>query len=135
MAQSCCDHSAPASDPRQGAEGTDYICPMHPEVRKKGPGSCPICGMALEPAEVTREAAENPELADFSRRLKLSAALTLPLFLLTMSGFLTDQAILQFLFATPVVLWGGRPFFARGWQSLQTRNLNMFTLIAIGTGV
>jgi len=123
-----------------------YTCPMHPEVRQKGPGNCPICGMALEPEEVSLEAEENPELVDFSKRLKISAALAVPLALLAMSDLIPGQpvqhaipgwinALIQFLLATPVVLWGGLPFFERGWASLKTRNLNMFTLIAIGTGV
>lgn len=123
-----------------------YTCPMHPQVRQKGPGNCPICGMALEPEEISLEAGENPELVDFSRRLKISAALTVPLVLLAMSEMLPGQPVLrifpawlflgvQLLLATPVVLWGGWPFFERGWQSIRTWNLNMFTLIAIGTGV
>lgn len=123
-----------------------YTCPMHPEIRQKGPGNCPICGMALEPEEVSLEDQENPELVDFSRRLKISAVLTVPLALLAMSDLLPGQpvqhaipgwlnALIQFALATPVVLWGGLPFFERGWASLKTRNLNMFTLIAIGTGV
>lgn len=123
-----------------------YTCPMHPEIRQKGPGNCPICGMALEPEEVSLEEHENPELVDFSRRLKVSAVLTVPLALLAMSDLIPGQpvqhaipgwfnALIQFVLATPVVLWGGLPFFERGWASLKTRNLNMFTLIAIGTGV
>ena len=123
-----------------------YTCPMHPEIRQKGPGSCPICGMALEPEELSLEESENPELVDFTRRLKVSAALTLPLFLLAMADMIPGQPIqhampgwllsgIQFVLATPVVLWGGRPFFERGWASIKPRNLNMFTLIAIGTGV
>ncbi|MFN3454026.1 MAG: heavy metal translocating P-type ATPase [Pseudobdellovibrio sp.] len=123
-----------------------YICPMHPEVRQKGPGSCPICGMALEPEEVSLEEAENPELIDFTKRLKISIPLTIPLLLLAMSDLIPGQPIqhaipawinagIQFILATPVVLWGGLPFFERGWASLKTRNFNMFTLIALGTGV
>jgi len=124
-------------------EGTIYTCPMHPEVRQVGPGSCPICGMALEPELVTAETGPNPELVDMTRRLWIGAVLTIPVFLLEMGGHLTglthwlgQQASnwLQLLLATPVVLWAGWPFFERGWQSLVTRNLNMFTLIAIGTG-
>ncbi len=125
---------------------TIYTCPMHPEVRQKGPGSCPICGMALEPEEVNLEEVENPELVDFTRRLKVSAALSIPLALLAMSDLIPGQPVqhalpswlivgIQFLLATPVVLWGGLPFFKRGLHSLKTRNLNMFTLIALGTGV
>jgi len=125
-------------------EGAIYTCPMHPQVRQVGPGTCPICGMALEPEVVTADAAPNPELADMSRRFWGSLALTLPVVVLEMGGHFTDlhrligpawSNWLQFLFATPVVLWGGWPFFVRGWQSLLTRNLNMFTLIAMGTGV
>jgi len=123
-----------------------FICPMHPEVRQQGPGNCPICGMALEPEEISLEEETNPELVDFSRRLKISAVFTIPLALLAMSDLIPGQpvqhsipgwinALIQFSLATPVVLWGGLPFFERGWASLKTRNLNMFTLIAIGTGV
>lgn len=123
-----------------------YTCPMHPEVRQKGPGSCPICGMALEPEEISLEETENPELVDFTRRLKVSAALAIPLLLFSMSDLIPGQPVqmslshwwyagIQFLLATPVVLWAGLPFFERGWASIKTRNLNMFTLIAIGTGV
>lgn len=123
-----------------------YTCPMHPEIRQKGPGNCPICGMALEPEEVSLEEEENPELIDFSKRLKVSAVLAIPLALLAMSDLIPGQpvqhalpgwlnGIIQFLLATPVVLWGGLPFFERGLASIKTRNLNMFTLISIGTGV
>jgi Cu+-exporting ATPase len=124
-------------------EGTIYTCPMHPEIRQVGPGSCPICGMALEPELVTAEAAPNPELADMTRRFWVGLALALPVFLLEMSGHLAGLHFfapqlsnwVQFALATPVVLWAGWPFFERGWQSLVSRNLNMFTLIAMGTGV
>jgi Cu+-exporting ATPase len=123
-----------------------YTCPMHPEIRQKGPGTCPICGMALEPEEVSLLADENPELVDFTRRLKVSAAFSIPLLLLSMSDFSPGQPVqhalpdwlnvgLQFLLATPVVLWAGFPFFQRGWASIKSRHLNMFTLISIGTGV
>jgi Cu+-exporting ATPase len=125
-------------------EGTIYTCPMHPEVRQIGPGTCPICGMALEPEIATADTGPNPELADMSRRFWIGLVLTLPVFALEMGahivgghGFI-DQTLsnwIQFAFATPVVLWAGWPFFVRGWQSLVTRNLNMFTLIAMGTGV
>ena len=125
-------------------EGTIYTCPMHPEVRQVGPGTCPICGMALEPEIATADAGPNPELADMSRRFWIGLVLTLPVFVLEMGahivgghGFI-DQTLsnyVQFAFATPVVLWAGWPFFVRGAQSLVTRNLNMFTLIAMGTGV
>lgn len=123
-----------------------YTCPMHPEVRQKGPGSCPICGMALEPEEVSLEEVENPELIDFVRRLKVSVPLTIPLLIIAMSDLIPGQPVqhmipgwvnasIQFILATPVVLWGGFPFFERGWSSIKTRNFNMFTLIAMGTGV
>lgn len=124
--------------------GTIYTCPMHPEIRQVGPGSCPICGMALEPELVTAEAPPNPELADMQRRFWIGLALALPVFILEMGthlagghGFLAQSTSnwLQLVLATPVVLWAGWPFFERGWQSLKTRNLNMFTLIAMGTGV
>ncbi len=125
-------------------EGTIYTCPMHPEIRQVGPGSCPICGMALEPELVTADTGPNPELVDMSRRFWIGLALTVPVFLLEMGGHLTGLTHwigqqtsnwIQLAFATPVVLWAGLPFFERGWQSLTTRNLNMFTLIALGTGV
>ena len=121
-----------------------YTCPMHPEIRQQGPGSCPICGMALEPELVSADAGPNPELADMTRRFWIGLALTLPVLALEMGGHLTGlhQWIgpqksnwLQLMLATPVVLWAGWPFFERGWASLKTRNLNMFTLIAMGTGV
>src|SRR6266487_4075186 len=125
-------------------EDTIYTCPMHPQIRQVGPGFCPICGMALEPELVSAEAAPNPELADMTRRFWVGLVLTFPVLALEMGGHLTDLHMLlgqkwsnwlQFVFATPVVLWAGWPFFVRGWQSLVTRNLNMFTLIAMGTGV
>ena len=125
-------------------EGTIYTCPMHPEIRQVGPGSCPICGMALEPEVASLEAPPNPELADMTRRFWVGLVLALPAVVLEMGGHLVgghgwiDPTLsnwIQFAFATPVVLWAGWPFFVRGWQSLVTRNLNMFTLIAMGTGV
>ncbi len=123
--------------------GAIYTCPMHPEIRQQGPGACPICGMALEPEMVTADAAPNPELADMTRRFWVALALTLPIVLLDMAAHLAGLHLLsptasnwvQFALATPVVLWAGWPFFERGWQSLVTRNLNMFTLIAMGTGI
>ncbi|MFZ5781948.1 MAG: heavy metal translocating P-type ATPase [Pseudomonadota bacterium] len=131
---------APAAPP-----GAIYTCPMHPEIRQVGPGSCPICGMALEPAEVSLEEEPNEELIDMSRRFWIGLVLSLPVVALEMGGHvfpalhaLVDprtSSWLQCLFATPVVLWGGWPFFVRGWQSLRTGNLNMFTLVAMGTGV
>ena len=125
-------------------EGAIYTCPMHPEIRQVGPGSCPICGMALEPLLVEAEAAPNAELADMTRRFWIGLALAIPLVILEMVPHLTGRHGLigmgidnyaQMVLATPVVLWAGWPFFVRGWQSLVTRNLNMFTLIAMGTGV
>jgi Cu+-exporting ATPase len=123
----------------------EYTCPMHPEIVRDEPGSCPICGMALEPRTVTLDESSNPELADMTRRFWWSAALSLPVFLLAMSEMLPGQPVqhalsprpvnwIQFLLATPVVLWGGWPFFQRGWASIVNRSPNMFTLIAIGTG-
>ncbi|RYG20736.1 MAG: heavy metal translocating P-type ATPase [Caulobacteraceae bacterium] len=135
-------------NPRVEAEpvipGAIYTCPMHPEIRQEGPGSCPICGMALEPETVTAEAPPNHELIDFTRRFWVGLILTLPVFALEMGGHLTNLHMLipgqmsnwiQFALATPVVLWCGWPFFERGWTSLRTRRLNMFTLIAMGVGV
>ena len=126
------------------AEGAVYTCPMHPEIRQVGPGSCPICGMALEPLQVGADTGPNPELVDMTRRFWIGLMLTVPVFLLEMGGHLSglhrllgQQASnwLQLVLATPVVLWAGWPFFERGWASVRTRNLNMFTLIAMGTGV
>ncbi|WP_353226672.1 heavy metal translocating P-type ATPase [Novosphingobium sp.] len=125
-------------------EGTIYTCPMHPQIRQIGPGACPICGMALEPEVMTAETPPNPELADFTRRFWIGLALTIPVFVIEMGGhlFSIDHLIapqvsnwVQLLLATPVVLWAGWPFFHRGWLSLVNRSLNMFTLIAMGTGV
>ncbi|MBR1090834.1 heavy metal translocating P-type ATPase [Bradyrhizobium manausense] len=125
-------------------EGTVYTCPMHPQIRQIGPGSCPICGMALEPELVSLDDQPNPELADMTRRFWVGLALALPVIVLEMGGHLVgshgwiDQNPsnwIQLVFAMPVVLWAGWPFFVRGWQSLVTRNLNMFTLIAMGVGV
>lgn len=132
-----------APEPEMPA-GTIYTCPMHPEIRQVGPGSCPICGMALEPEVASLETGPNPELADMTRRFWIGGVLSLPPVVLEMGGHLAgphgwiDPTLsnwIQLVFATPVVLWAGWPFFVRGWQSLLTRNLNMFTLIAMGTGV
>ncbi|WP_292229667.1 heavy metal translocating P-type ATPase [Brevundimonas sp.] len=126
-------------------EGSIWTCPMHPEIRQEGPGACPICGMALEPEMVSADAGPSEELTDMTRRFRLALALSLPVFILEMGSHLFPalhhlvpmkmSAWVQFLLATPVVLWAGLPFFERGWASLKTRNLNMFTLIAMGTGV
>ena len=127
------------------ATRTEYVCPMHPEIVRDEPGSCPICGMALEPRTVSLEDEPNPELVDMTRRFWMSAALTLPIALLALTEFLPNKPIhsrfsphvlnwLQLIVATPVVLWGGWPFFERGWKSIVNRSLNMFTLIAVGVG-
>jgi len=118
-----------------------YTCPMHPEVIADKLEDCPICGMALEPMEISLEDTENPELIDMTKRFWFSTALALPLLIITMGGMFTGgffgpwQSWIELALASPVVLWGGAPFFQRGWKSILTRNLNMFTLIAIGTGV
>ena len=127
------------------AQNVEYTCPMHPEVRQMGPGSCPKCGMALEPSVATLESEENPELNDMSWRFWASLVLTVPVFLLAMSEMIPGQPVqhsiparllawIQLALATPVVFWGGWPFLQRGWASIVNRSLNMFTLIAIGTG-
>jgi len=126
------------------ADPREYTCPMHPEVVQDGPGSCPICGMALEPRVTTLDE-QNPELEDMERRLRWSLAVTVPILAFMVSEFLPGQPLQhalppavmtwsQFLLATPVVLWGGWPFFVRGWASVVNRHLNMFTLIALGVG-
>ena len=124
-------------------KGTVWTCPMHPEIRRDNPGQCPICGMALEPLEPTLEEGPNPELVDMNHRFRVSAAFSLPLVLLAMGTELFGWNLLpmqvslwvQFALATPVVMWGGWPFFERFWASLKTRKLNMFTLIGLGVGV
>jgi P-type Cu+ transporter len=134
--------SPPATAPAR--EGAVYTCPMHPEVSQIGPGSCPLCGMALEPLEVTADAGPNLELIDMQRRLWIGLALTIPIFLLEMGGHLFGlhhmmapvlSNWVQFVLSAPVVLWAGWPFFQRGWASVVNRYPNMFTLIAMGTGV
>ena len=126
-----------------GATQTKYTCPMHPEILKDEPGDCPICGMALEAVTVTAEAEPNPELIDMTRRFWIAAALTLPVLVLAMGEMLPGLSSIvggawnpwvQLALGSPVVLWAGWPFFERGWKSILTMKLNMFTLIAIGTG-
>ena len=131
--------SAEAPPPAPVAPGMIWTCPMHPEIRQEKPGACPICGMALEPAGIAPDAAPNPELADMTRRFWIGLALALPVVALDMGGhwLRIDGALsvwLQFALASPVVLWAGAPFFARGWTSLRNQSLNMFSLIALGTG-
>ncbi len=127
------------------ATRTEYVCPMHPEIIRPEPGSCPICGMALEPRTVTLDEEVNPELTDMTRRFWIGVVLTAPIFFLAMSDLIPGQPVqpllpmrllnwIQLCLATPVVLWGGWPFFERGWASVVNRSLNMFTLIAIGIG-
>ena len=124
----------------------EYTCPMHPEIVRPGPGNCPICGMALEPRTVSAHEEENPELRDMSRRFWISLAVTVPLVAIDMADMLPGMPVphglsgrwlawLELLLASPVVLWGGWPFFQRGWVSIVNRSTNMFTLIAMGTGV
>jgi Cu+-exporting ATPase len=131
--------------PQPAKAGVIYTCPMHPQIRQAGPSSCPICGMALEPLEVTAEAVPNHELADMSRRFWVGLVLTLPVFVLEMGGHIPGLDLrdvvppqlsiwIQFALSTPVVLWAGWPFFQRGWASVRSGHLNMFTLIALGTG-
>ncbi len=127
----------------QAAEGTVWTCPMHPEVRRPGPESCPVCGMALEPLEPSLDEGASPELIDFTRRFWVAVLLSVPLLVLTMGAELFGwhllapgvSALVQLALATPVVLWAGWPFVERGWASIKTRNLNMFTLISIGVGM
>jgi Cu+-exporting ATPase len=127
-----------------GDDAREFTCPMHPQVRQRGPGACPICGMALEPVEITAEDAQNPELADMSRRFWVSLALTVPLFAIAMSDLLSGMPLralasslpwIELALASPVVLWGGWPFFVRFAQSVAHRSPNMFTLIGLGVGV
>jgi Cu+-exporting ATPase len=125
---------------------TEYTCPMHPEIVRDQPGPCPICGMALEPRTVSASEEDNPELRDMTRRFWISVALTAPLLIIAMADMLPNMPVqrvlpaawlpwIELLLATPVVLWGGWPFFQRGWASVANRSTNMFTLIAMGTGV
>jgi Cu+-exporting ATPase len=142
------EHAQPAqaAPVNPAPAGTIYTCPMHPEVRQDHPGACPICGMALEPLTVTAEAEQNPELNDMTRRFWVCLVLTIPAVFLAMGGLIPGVSMealvphgagmwLELALATPVVLWGGWPFFVRGWRSLVTWKLNMFTLIGLGVGV
>jgi Cu+-exporting ATPase len=134
----------PSPAPGSSPDTREFTCPMHPEVVQIGPGACPICGMALEPRAVSLDE-RNPELDDMTRRFRWSLVLTAPILAFMVSEFLPGQPLqhalppatmtwTQFLLATPVVLWGGWPFFVRGWASVVTRHLNMFSLIALGVG-
>ena len=150
--QSTAPHTMPAGDITRAtatsvtAEGVAYTCPMHPEIVRDKPGSCPICGMALELRTITLDEEENPELVDMTRRFWISVALTLPLVLIGMSEMIPGAPLMkiasmevwgwvQLFLATPVVLWGGWPFFVRAWNSVVNRSLNMFTLIGMGVSV
>ncbi len=136
------ERAAAAVTPAEMVEGTIWTCPMHPQIRREEPGTCPICGMALEPLEPTVEEQANPELIDMTRRFWVSLALALPILVLVMGADLFGVRLLpvrtsvwvQFALATPIVLWGGWPFFDRFWASLKTRHFNMFTLIGLGVG-
>jgi Cu+-exporting ATPase len=133
--------------PLMPSSKTEWTCPMHPEIVQDSPGICPICGMALEPKTVSAEEEENPELVDMSRRFRVSVILTIPVVIIAMGGLIPGVSSLlkmiphgiakwlELFLATPVVLWGGWPFFVRGWQSVINRSPNMFTLIGLGTGV
>ena len=131
----------PRSQP-EATPGAMWTCPMHPEIRQEGPGTCPICGMALEPEEPSLDDAPNPELVDFTRRLWVAGALSIPLLVVSMFSEMLGLHVVspaaspwvQLALSAPIVLWAGAPFFVRGWQSLRTRHFNMFTLIAIGVG-
>jgi P-type Cu+ transporter len=141
-----CPRCGMALEPEMPVAATrvEYTCPMHPEIIRPGPGNCPICGMALEPRTVTAQEQDNPELRNMTRRFWVSVALTAPLLVITMGHMLPGmqhllptgwQPWIELILATPVVLWGGAPFFQRGWTSVVNRSTNMFTLIAMGTGV
>ncbi len=134
----------PPEPPKPAPSGAIYTCPMHPQVRQLGPGNCPICGMTLVPETVTADSGPNPELIDMTRRFWIGLALAVPVVAIAMGGHLTNLHMLlspvilnwiELVLATPVVLWAGWPFFERGWASIKNRSLNMFTLIAMGTGV
>jgi Cu+-exporting ATPase len=138
------ESAAPTAHPAPAGRGVEYTCPMDPEIVRPSPGACPICGMALEPRTISLDDAPNPELVDMQRRLRFAAGLSAPLFFFEMVAMAAPRLVAgvsprlgllaQLILATPVVLWCGWPFFERGWTSVRTRNLNMFTLIALGTG-
>ena len=141
-----CGMALEPAGPVVPASKTEWTCPMHPEIVRDAPGDCPKCGMALEPRTVSAEEEENAELVDMRRRFRTSAVLTVPLFLVAMADFLPGRplenlashrtlGLLELALATPVVLWGGWPFFVKGWKSIVHRSLNMFTLIGLGVGV
>jgi Cu+-exporting ATPase len=141
-----CGMALEPDEPQAVSTKTEWTCPMHPEIVRDSPGSCPICGMALEPKTVSLEETENPELIDMTRRFKIGIVLSVPLIYIAMGSFIPMISPvkifpmrlikwLEFILATPVVLWGGWPFFVRGWKSIVTWNPNMFTLIGLGTGV
>jgi P-type Cu+ transporter len=145
---SCHGHAGESEKtvPARAAPGSGYTCPMHPEIVRDGPGACPICGMALEPMTVAADEGPDPEYLDMRRRFRVSLVFTVPVFLIAMSDVVPGKPLqaalggralawIELALAAPVVLWGGLPFFERGWRSLVSRHLNMFTLIAIGTGV
>jgi len=136
--------SSPTNAPKADSRDIEYTCPMHPQVRQMGPGNCPICGMTLEPVVAKTQSGDSPELRDMTRRFWVGLALTVPVFALEMGVHLMDihhligqqnSNWIQLLFGTPVVLWAGWPFFVRAWASVKNRSLNMFSLIALGTGV
>jgi Cu+-exporting ATPase len=138
-------HKRKAATSHPAKAGVTYTCPMHPQIRMEGPGNCPICGMTLESLTASGAAAPNSEVADMTRRFWIALALTLPVFVLEMGSHIPGLGLnaiippfisswVQFGLATPVVLWAGWPFFQRGWVSLISRHLNMFTLISLGTG-
>src|SRR5580704_7822614 len=140
-----CGMSLEPEMPTAGTQ-TEYTCPMHPQIVRPGPGTCPICGMALEPRTGAEQVEDNPELRDMTRRFWASVVLTVPLLVIAMADMLPSMPVqrvlppdwlpwIELLLASPVVLWGGWPFFQRGWASVVNRSTNMFTLIAMGTGV
>ncbi|MDC9824944.1 heavy metal translocating P-type ATPase [Devosia sp. ZB163] len=138
------DHGAPSVDPASVPKGTQWTCPMHPEIVKDGPGDCPICGMALEPMVASLDDGPNPELVDFTRRMWVSAALSVPILVIAMGGMVglpvrewlgePLASWLELVLATPVVVWAAWPFFRRFWNSLVNRSPNMWTLIGLGVG-